>query len=386
MIELLFLLLPVAAYSGWAIGNRDRKKKGQSTEKGQDYVTGLNYLLSEKPDEAIESFLSILQIKQETVEINLALGNLFRRRGEVERAIKMHQNIVARPNLSNEHRALAMLELGLDYLSAGLYDRAESIFLELLDSDKYRSASLKQLLVIYEKTKDWHRAIEMSRSLGNKLDPKVKHTIYHFYCELASEQFQIGNLKPGENYLKKAIQQDKTAARANLMLAQIQGQRKQYRQAVKSFNTVLTAEPQLIVVILPELAACYQALGNQKAYVQLLSELLDKGTGTSVLLEYNQQLKEQESESQAYERLLKAISKRPNLKGLQTLLEHLGRRLNIGQDENFVLIKSLLTQIIEAKPSFSCSQCGFTSNSLYWHCPSCKNWDTIRPILGVEGD
>ena len=386
MIELLFLLLPVAAYSGWAIGNRDGKKKRQSSEKGQDYVNGLNYLLSEKPDEAIESFLSILQIKQETVEINLALGNLFRRRGEVERAIKMHQNIVARPNLSHDHRSLAMLELGLDYLSAGLYDRAESIFLELLDNEKYRLESLRQLLVIYEKTKDWHRAIEISRSLNSRVDPKVNRTIYHFYCELAQEEWQKGNVKQGEAYLKKATQLDKAAARAHLMLAQMQGQKQQYRQAIKSFNAVLAAEPQLIVVFLPELTACYQALGNYKGYVQLLADLVELGAGMSVLLEYSEQLKESESPNQIHDRLVKAISKRPNLKGLQTLLVHFGQRLELEANENFILIRNILNQLISSKPSYSCNQCGFTSNTLYWHCPSCKNWDTIRPIIGVEGD
>jgi lipopolysaccharide biosynthesis regulator YciM len=163
MIELLWLLLPVAAASGWYAASRNRGEAARSLNA--DYFRGINYLLNEQPDKAIEAFIRILEIDSETVETHLALGNLYRRRGEVDRAIRIHQNLIARTNLDEEQRVEALFELGQDYFSAGLLDRAEDIFRELVQHEGFRERSLRQIILVYEQEGDWKRAEEAARDL-----------------------------------------------------------------------------------------------------------------------------------------------------------------------------------------------------------------------------
>jgi lipopolysaccharide biosynthesis regulator YciM len=160
--ELLLLLLPVAAASGWIAARRSqRQERGKCVnDTSPVYFRGLNHLLNEEPDKAIDAFVEMLEVDSDTVETHLALGNLFRRRGEVERAIRIHQNLIARPALTREQRAQALLELGQDYMRAGLLDRAENLFRELKDTRLHVRQALKNLLVIYEKERDWQACLD----------------------------------------------------------------------------------------------------------------------------------------------------------------------------------------------------------------------------------
>ena len=188
MLELLWLLLPLAAASGWLAARRGvRGTKAQlMPELSSDYFQGLNYLLNEQPDKAIEVFVRMLEVNSDTVETHLALGNLFRRRGEVDRAIHIHQNLIARPTLKPEQRTQALMELGQDYMRAGLLDRAESLFEELVQVDAHTAAALQQLLVIYQQEKDWDRAIQTARRLGVVSGRNMAPVIAQYYCELAA--------------------------------------------------------------------------------------------------------------------------------------------------------------------------------------------------------
>ena len=178
-MNLLWLLLPVAALSGWWIGRRrgNSNKNQSSSSIYPEYFKGLNFVLNEQPDKAIEVFIRMLEVDSETVETHLALGNLFRRRGEVDRAIRIHQNLIARPTLDREQRAHALLELGMDYMRLGLLDRAEGLFLELVESDLHLNQAYTELLEIYQQEKDWENAINIARKLelisGKKLNPVI---------------------------------------------------------------------------------------------------------------------------------------------------------------------------------------------------------------------
>ncbi len=208
---LFWLLLPIAAVSGWVLGVRNpRTEQDTGRERGlrSDYFKGINYLLNEQPDKAIEVFIKVLEVDQETVETHLALGNLYRRRGEVDRAIRIHQNLVARNSLSAEQRYEALLELGQDYLSAGLLDRAEDLFKELAEASHYRVQALRQLIDIYEQEKDWDEAISCARQLeratGNQLGP----VIAHYQCEQAEQYRSHNDYKAALKVLGKAAGQE----------------------------------------------------------------------------------------------------------------------------------------------------------------------------------
>ena len=168
MQELFWLLLPLAALSGWyaaMASARDRTSGASRTLLSPDYFKGVNYLLNEQSDKAVEVFTRALEVDSDTVETHLALGNLYRRRGEVDRAIRIHQSLISRESLRAEERSEAALELGHDYLRAGLLDRAESLFKELVDSDSYVDRALSRLVDIYEQERDWGRAIRTARRL-----------------------------------------------------------------------------------------------------------------------------------------------------------------------------------------------------------------------------
>jgi len=165
VVALLFFLLPIAAFSGWVLGRRrsERKSGARVSELSTSYFRGLNYLLNEQQDKAIEVFLKLADINRDTVETHLALGNLFRRRGEVDRAIRVHQNLIARPSLSQDEKTVALLELGEDYMRAGLLDRAETLFADLVAMDALAPSALKHLIAIYQHERDWDKAIDHAR-------------------------------------------------------------------------------------------------------------------------------------------------------------------------------------------------------------------------------
>jgi len=210
-LNLLWLLLPVAALSGWWIGWRTRNSKIKHTSKllHPEYFKGLNFVLNEQPDKAIEVFIRMLEVDSETVETHLALGNLFRRRGEVDRAIRIHQNLIARPTLSREQRTHAVLELGMDYMRSGLLDRAEGLFLELIDSGSHLNQAYTELLEVYQQEKDWERAINIARKLEAVSVDSSSSIIAQFYCEGADAALKEGNVRVVKEQLRRAMRFDK---------------------------------------------------------------------------------------------------------------------------------------------------------------------------------
>jgi len=202
-IGVFWLLLPVAALSGWFIAHLGRKRgRGDPMmDLSSTYFRGLNYLLNEQPDKAIEVFLKLAEVDNDTVETHLALGNLFRRRGEVDRAIRIHQNLVARTTLSAEQRSYALLELGEDYMRAGLFDRAEDLFLEMVDMGVHMEPVLNHLVVIFEQEKDWDKAIDAARKLGPISGRDMAPVVAQYYCELAEVARESGDESRARKFL-----------------------------------------------------------------------------------------------------------------------------------------------------------------------------------------
>ena len=206
MQDLIWLLLPVAAAFGWFAAKRSKGKAGSCSDSmlGAEYIKGLNYLLNEEQDKAIDIFIRMLEVNSDTVETHLALGNLFRKRGEVDRAIRIHQNLMARSSLNSEQRADAVLELGQDYMKAGLFDRAEGLFKELIDSNVHLSTVLPLLLDIYLQEKDWESAIEIADQMGFVGEQPARYVIAQFYCELAENARARDKTDEAARLLKKA--------------------------------------------------------------------------------------------------------------------------------------------------------------------------------------
>ena len=224
MLELLFLLLPVAAGYGWVMGRNSvrQAQRKQSSILSKHYYRGLNFLLSDQPDKAVDTLIKMINLNSDTVETHIAMGNFFRHRGEIDRAIKVHQNLVSREELSGSQRETALKELGFDYQQAGFLERAENAFLKLLQSDRHRDVAQAQLFNIYQTTKEWSKAIDLAeRAVTTFADADaINPRLAHFYCELAQKQLEEGLESEALQRLQKAVATDEHAVRPWLMLSQ----------------------------------------------------------------------------------------------------------------------------------------------------------------------
>lgn len=392
MLQLLLLLLPIAAISSWIAGYRHRKSMETDADSGEvsispDYFLGLNYLINDEPDKAVDVFIKMLEVNTNTVETHLALGNLFRRRGEVDRAIRIHQNLIARPQLIPKYRTQALLELAQDYLRAGVMDRAERLFLELIECGGDVAVSLGSLISIYQQQKDWLQAIATAKKLENLTGAKVGNAIAHYYCELA-DQARINNIyEPAQAYLREALSHDKHCARANIILGKIFFAAGEYQQAIKTF--LMVHEQDYVSEVINLLAESYKKLGKEAEFSSYLTERISENPKSYYVLAMVDYLMKKDPGSKGVDTasryLAEQLPRCPSLRGLGKMLElYLSR---VGEDvrEPLIILRNFINKLLENKPVYRCIHCGFSCKNLYWQCPSCRRWNSVKPIHGLEG-
>ncbi|GAB4351748.1 MAG: lipopolysaccharide assembly protein LapB [Gammaproteobacteria bacterium] len=388
MYELLWLLLPVAAASGWLIGRGAKQPRDRNPEFGMRtaYFRGLNYLLNEQPDKAIEVFVKILEVDSETVETHLALGNLFRRRGEVDRAIRIHQNLIARPALSKEQKAEALLELGQDYMRAGLFDRAENIFLELINMRMHADAARAHLLDIYQQEKEWESAIDVVRSLTTLSQPERQLLIGQFYCELADEAIAKSDFQMARQMLRKALSADPQCVRASITEGDLAVRRADYKSALRAYRRVEEQNRDYLPEVISSLRECYEKLGDREGFIGFLRQVQQHYQGMSVLLALAEEIRRKGDEGEANAFLVEQLGKKPSVRGLDWLLEKNLDQAEGKSRENLLVLRKITQALLEQKPAYLCSRCGYSAKSLHWHCPSCKSWSSIKQVQGVAGE
>ncbi|MEN8177464.1 MAG: lipopolysaccharide assembly protein LapB [Pseudomonadota bacterium] len=385
MIEFLLLLLPVAAASGWWVARRGHAKKEQKHQQdiSPAYFQGLNYLLNEQPDKAIDIFIKMLEVDRDTVETHLALGNLFRRRGEVDRAIRIHQNLIARPSLSREQRAQALLELGQDYMRAGLFDRAENLFVELTETKLYNEQALTNLLEIYQREKEWERCLEVAEQLASSNGSNLKMLISHFYCELAQREIKLGNTEKAENYIKKAQAADRNSVRATILQGDMEKRREDCVAAIRSYKKVEQQDAAYIPEILPRLLSCKYSLGRRSELHAYLKSLYARYRNSEVMLVLCDFIIDEEGEESAVNFVLQHLVDYPDLKVLRRLINLNLNREDQHPKETLDVLKHAVEYLISSQPAYQCDHCGFGAKKLHWHCPSCKSWSSIKPLQGL---
>jgi lipopolysaccharide biosynthesis regulator YciM len=384
-ISLLFLLLPLAAVSGWWFAARRQQRKGQGDSSlSSSYFRGLNYLLNEQPDKAIELFLQIAEVNQDTVETHLALGSLFRRRGEMDKAIRFHKHIMTRPNLNEEQRALALYELGEDYMQAGLLDRAERLFRELLEQNAASPIPTRQLLSIYQQEKDWEKAIEMARTLPR--EGSERHAlIAQFHCELAREALDEGRLDSARQALRQARRYDSRNPRARILEGDLAWQTEDWRRAAEHYRAACDLDPECLIQVLDRIQSAHQRLDTVGSLEAWLDDLSQRSPLTTPLLALAR-LRSRENPKAAAQLVLDRMAQRPTVRGLQFLMRTLmeqGVRLD---QMDPALIEDLLDRLLQDQPAYRCVQCGFSGSAYHWLCPSCRRWNTTRAIRGILGE
>jgi len=389
MINLWPLLLPVAACSGWWIGTRHYylKDKKQSNHLSREYVVGLNYLLNEQPDKAVDVFIKLLEVDSETVETHLALGSLFRRRGEVDRAIRIHQNLIARPQLSLLQRKEALMALGQDYMSAGVFDRAERIFIEVVDLGGDREiSSLHGLLAIYQQEKAWEKALEVIKKLEVSSGNSMHLQAAHYYCEIATHALKTSGHEKASHAIKQALAVDKQSVRASLMLASVEMKNGRYKQAIRALKHVPEQDAEFLNEIIEPLVHCYRELDAMDECIDYLEQSLPDHPRASVIFVIAEYLSREKSVDFAIDFVSSHLSRHPSIRGLNRLIYwHLESAHGKVRDQ-LQMLYAITSKFLENKPIYRCGHCGFSGKLLHWHCPSCKQWGRVKPIHGLEGD
>ncbi len=388
MLELLFLLLPIAAAYGWYMGRRSAQQdKQQNADRlSREYVTGVNFLLSNQQDKAVDLFLDMLKEDSSAFEAHLTLGNLFRSRGEVERAIRIHQSLVESASLSFEQRLLATQQLGRDYMAAGVYDRAENMFLQLTDEVDFKVSAYQSLLSLYQLTSDWSKAIDVAGKLVKLGNENLREEIAHFYCELALQQLGSDDLESALALLNKAEHADKNCARVSIMKGRIYIEKAEYEKAISALKLVYDQDVELVAETLPLLYQCYLQLNQPEEWAIFLQQCVAGNSGAIAELYLADIILQDHGHDKALTYINDQLQRHPTMRLFYRLMEyHLADAEEGRAKESLILLRKMVGEQIKTKPDYSCRKCGFTSHSLYWHCPSCRSWDTIKPIRGLDG-
>lgn len=373
------------AAAGWALGRfGERDDEDAPPPLNIDYLKGLNFLLNEQTDQALEHFLKMVRVDDKTIETHFALGSLFRRRGEVDRAIRIHQNIIARPDLAAEQRDQALFSLAKDYMRAGLLDRAENLFAQLAQGSRYQVQALENLCRIYEQEKEWQLAIESGQKLEVLGGRSLALQIAHYYCELAEAAAASNDYSAARQYVKRAQTGRPRTMRGALTRAHIARETEDNKTALRLYHRIIDENTYLIAEALPEIVAIYEREGATAELERALESLLQKHPDMSTLVAYTAIVNDIGGV-----RVIDACVKAYMLNE-PTLGEFVDLQRLSGTDQNdetaLAKVRKALSKLASATPRYQCQECGFSSQRLLWQCPSCRNWETQRPASRVQFD
>lgn len=390
---LLLALLLAAIVIGWWLGRRERGKAHDRPQRqsalARDYFVGLNYLLNEQPDRAIETFVQALEVNSDTIETHITLGNLFRSRGEADRAVKIHQNLLARPSLSPEQSDQVQLELSRDFLHLGLLDRAERLLQNLVRdaADDTLRRSAKRLLVdLLERESEWQQALDVALPQLVRQDEDIRRSAAHWLCELAQQDLRSASPSLARKRLRHALSTDECCVRANWLLAEIERDSGNYKAEIRLLRRIPDQDRDFTPIILEPLRDAYLKLEDNKALEQCLRQLIEATPHISAVIMLAQVLERRAGTSVATEFVSEQLSTAPSLRGVDYLMDLYLFDTDPAQLERIALLKQHTGKLLEARPRFRCHRCGFAGVQLHWQCPRCRSWGTTKPITGLEGE
>lgn len=360
----------MAAYD--QVGKKNRK------EIPEAYFKGLNLILNEEPDEALRLFLELVEVDSDTVEMHLALGNLFRRQGEVDRATRIHSNLFQRTDLEQGLRFLALFELAQDYFRAGLYDRAEEHFLVLRKSRSYTKRADRFLFQIYEQEKEWEKAIKVALRLNDEQNEELSKTIPHLYCELAEGFIGAGENHKAEDCIQSAFRHDSRCIRAVIQSGRLESMRGNHVNAIAIWRGLEYWHPGAVGEVVGHVCNSYRVMGDLKGMRVFLESALDKSPDPRIINALVELTREQDGSEAGQQLFVDLVRKFPSIESLHQLIRSGNQPGSGRQNRDYSTLAELLSQVIQSVKSYHCKQCGFQSQSLHWQCPGCKGWGTVQ--------
>jgi lipopolysaccharide biosynthesis regulator YciM len=378
---------PIFFGLGWLAARVDiRHLVKDSRALPSSYFRGLNFLLNEQPDKAIEAFIEVVKVDPETVELHFALGSLFRRRGEYDRAIRMHQHLLERADLGPEQRAAALFALGQDYLKAGILDRAEEVFNRLSEGPQAGEAR-RYLLEIFQQEKDWDKASQMARSLEKDSGESRAKELAHFLCERAVADAAHSRPDTARRNLEQALEVNRKSVRASLQLGDLEKTHGSLARAIEHWKRIEVQNPAFLALVAQRLLEAYREAGKLEEGLTLLTGYLERYPSLDLLDAVFQTTLEAKGVEAAYKLVRDELRRNPTLLGLDRLLEaqiigaaHPERRRDLE------LVRNLVHSHTRRLARYRCENCGFKARQFHWLCPACGGWETYPPRRTEEFD
>jgi len=375
------IFLPLLFAAGWfARGFESRVRQSDRATAPRSIFRGLNLLLNEQPDKAIDAFIEVVKLDPETIELHYALGNLFRRRGEIDRAVRIHTHLLNRADLPARERANALAELGQDYLKGGLLDRAEDTFIRLLEDNQHRFAALRALLRIYQMERDWTKAIDCARRLEREAGESHHVSIAHFYCELAEKALTKGDVADAQKLLDEALVADRKSVRATVLAGDLAARRGQHEEAVKHWLRLETMAPEYLALVGERLSNSMDAVGRRADALNLLRRALLDAPSIDLLETAYKRVAEWEGPGPAEALLRDELKRNPSLLGFEKLLALRSAAAKGGAgDPELDLLRTLIHAQTRKLARYRCNKCGFRAREFHWNCPGCTSWESYPP-------
>ena len=372
---------------GWAAARIDiRQLVRESRALPRSYFKGLNFLLNEQPDKAIEAFIEVVRIDPETIELHFALGSLFRRRGEYDRAIRMHQNLFERADLGAEQKLAALAALGEDYLKAGILDRAEDVFARLAEGPSAALAR-RRLLEIYEQEKEWDRATDMAKRLAAESGESRGRGVAQYLCELASTEATHSRPDAARRHLEEALEANRKCVRASLQLGDLERAAGKLERAIEHWKRIESQDASYLALAAQRLLEAYRDVGRPEEGLTLLAGYLERYPSLDLLDTVFQQTLEAKGVEVAYKLVRDELRRNPTLLGLDRLLE--AQIIGAASPErrrDLELVRNLVHGHTRRLARYRCESCGFKARQFHWRCPACGGWETYPPRRSEEFD
>ncbi len=370
-------IIPVVIGFLWLLFRVKQCQHGQHSTLSSEYFKGLNYLLNDEQGKALDIFVKLVESNWEIIDTHFTLGKIYRKNGEMDKAIKIHQGLIARPSLPLKYRSKILLELGYDYLGAGWFDRAEGLFKEVLLQDEKSKEARHNLILIYQQEKDWFKAIDIAVDLFSDAPTVIGPMIAHYYCELADISRAKGDLSQLQTYAQKALSYDAACVRATILLADHVMSTGHDKQAIKLYEGIEKQDAESMILVIDSLIKCHTDLSSQDKLYDYLIGLQARHENLFLQDVLASVLEKIQGKQAAIEYLSDKIKHQPSLIGLQKLLSY--KEKDVNADEVFTDMSSAISLMQKDSVEYRCQKCGFGTNTHYWLCPSCNNWGKIKP-------
>lgn len=391
------IIVPVLFGLGWIAARVDfRQMLSETRSLPKSYFKGLNFLLNEQPDRAIDAFIEVAKLDPETTELHFALGSLFRRRGEMERAIRVHQSLLARADLPAADREMAQHELAQDFLKAGMLDRAETVF-KSVQNTRFAVEATRALIRIHESSHEWPQAIAAVKRLRKLIDEPVPQVV-HYYCEqvqaalaeqppkLREAQAALSEAEKAADRLPETYRGQASEARIIMLRAQIAQQEGNAALRCQHLTSILDLAPAYGSLVAAEIMACHHELGEPELGLERLEGHYQKHPDLDVFKVLFQEKRAMQGYETAWQFARHALQQQPTLLGLDRALEsELSHDSAIatgdanGREADFDLLRRIIRRHTRRLDRYACRQCGFEAQHYYWQCPGCKGWETYAP-------